>query len=202
MQPKITNIIFDMGGVLIDWRPEDIAAEFSSEPKIQETFMQDILGHEDWRVWDRGGVTIDDVIENAAARTGWSLSEVERLMDLVADSLKPLEPSVELLRELKSKGKRIYCLSNMTREHYQFLKGTVRFWSMFDGLVISSLVGLSKPDLAIFKYLLDEYNLEPGACLFLDDTQENVDEAQRAGIRALRFSHAAACRRQLSELLD
>ncbi len=201
MDPKITNIIFDMGGVLIEWRPQLIASRFSSDPKLQEVVIQDIFGHEDWLVWDSGSITHAELMDRAAKRTGIPLAEVKRLMALSLESLDAIQPTVDLLRELKAQGYRIYCLSNMPLEHYEILKGTLDFWSDFDGVVISSQAGLSKPDPAIYRHLLDEFQLDPATCLFLDDYQGNVDAARKLGIHALLYRGADDCRRQLPALL-
>lgn len=201
MENEIQNIIFDMGGVLIEWQPNKIAKEFSPDPEVQQMLTERIFGDNLWKLWDRGDIDLQGVKQGIVERAGFSFEEAERLMTMVLDSLSLIEPSLELLKELHDEGYHTYCLSNMPREHYEVLKQRLPVWAYFKGEVISGVVGVSKPDTAIYQHLLDKFELGPETCLFLDDFPQNIKAARELGINGLLFTDAAACRQQLSHLL-
>lgn len=201
MDNKIENIIFDMGGVLIEWQPQEIVREFSSDAEVQQMLTTRVFSDHLWKKWDRGEVDLQAVKQGIVERTGFSFNEADRLMGVVADSLTLIEASFALLKELHGKGYDIYCLSNMPLEHYHILQQRLPVWAYFKGEVISGMMGVAKPDAAIYQHLLDKFELDPETCLFLDDYPQNVEAAQDLGINTLLFTDAVACRQQISHLL-
>lgn len=202
MDNGIRNIIFDMGGVLIQWRPQKIADEFSPDPQVRQILTERVFGDNLWKQWDRGEINLEDVKQGIMARTGFRYEQADHLMALVLDSLDLIQPSLALLQELHTRGYHPYCLSNMPREHYEILKERLPVWQYFKGEVISGMVGIAKPDAAIFQHLLDKYQLTPETCLFLDDFPQNVEAAQALGINGFIYTDAAAFRQQMPQLLS
>ncbi len=193
----IPNIIFDAGGVLVEWMPREIVREFSADPAVQAALMRDIFNHPEWVETDRGTLLLADAAKSFAARTQFSLAEVQALMRIIRNSLAPKRDTLALVAELKRAGRKVYCLSNMPHERYEYLRGKHDFWQMFDGIVISGYVKLVKPDREIYTYTLEKYQLTPETCVFIDDSRPNVEAAEKLGMRGVVFTDASTCREQL-----
>ena len=198
---KIQNIIFDLGGVLIEWNPLDVISRFSPDPDVQSILMQGIFEHPDWAEKDRGGFTEAEGIHRSAHRTGFSVEKITSLMVAIRDSLTLMADTLPLIDEFRSQGYPIYCLSNMPVEHYQHLKQLYDFWDRFDGIVISGMVKMVKPEPEIYQYLLSKYQLEPSTCVFIDDSPKNIEVARSLGINGIIFTNVHSCRLELREML-
>jgi HAD superfamily hydrolase (TIGR01509 family) len=132
MAPHDLAVIFDLGGVVLDWRPLDL---------------------------DRGTLSHAQAVPRFAARTGRDEAEMARRLLAVRDSLQPIAGTVALMRELSEAGVPLYCLSNMHAELAAWLQRTHDFWPVFRGVVISADEKLIKPDPEIFRRLLQRHGL-------------------------------------------
>lgn len=192
------NLIFDLGGVVVEWQPQAICAEAFANPAHQATALQHIIGHPDWLELDRGTMDRDLAIRRAAARTGWALGVVQAFFDSVPPSLRLKPDTVALMRRLHAAGHRLLCLSNMPHYSLAYLEKTYTFWDVFSDRVISCQVGLCKPEPQIYAHLLDRCAIDPAQSVFIDDMQANVDAAAVFGIHPLRFENAAQCEAALT----
>jgi putative hydrolase of the HAD superfamily len=197
----IRNIIFDFGGVLVTWRPQEIIDAFYSEPELREAIRAHAFQHEDWLEMDRGTLDESTVIERFAARMGRPRSEMAALFEHVRASLKPIEPTVQLLGELRDRGYTLYGLSNMSEPIFAHLEARHEFFKLFDGIVVSAAVKLVKPEPAIYEHLRDRFAIDFAESVFIDDLARNVESARRLGLAAIQFEAAAQCRRELDRLL-
>ena len=196
---RSNNIIFDVGGVLLDWQPRSILQQFTDDKNLQEQVYRLMFKHTDWQRWDRGVISIQELMEFASRRVGLELREIERLMDLVRESLHLKLDSVTLLDELHEKGYTMFCLSNMPREHYHVLSEQHDFWDRFAGVVISALVGWVKPEKEIYHHLLQRYDLAAENCVLVDDYIENIEAAEQIGMKGILFTSAEDCRQKILE---
>ncbi len=98
---------------MLEWNPEAIVAEVFDEPNDRIVALSQIIGHSDWLELDRGTLELERAIRNATARTGLASADIRGLMARVPPSLKPVEETLELMKRLKERGHRLYCLSNM-----------------------------------------------------------------------------------------
>ena len=105
--------------------------------------------------------------------------------------------TVEVLRELRASGVPCYALSNMEPDTFSIRIARFGFMSWFDGLVISGLEGVIKPDPRIFEILLDRHGLTPRSTFFVDDQPRNVAAARALGFAAARFSTPRRLRHDL-----
>jgi putative hydrolase of the HAD superfamily len=196
----IQNIIFDLGGVLIEWNPQKLVQNFSSELAVQNNLLENVLNHPDWAEKDRGTISPQEGIVRFAHYTGLSTNQISDFMHQLKASLQLKAETVTLMDELKAQDFGLYCLSNMPDDHYQLLRKKYDFWNRFDGIIISGLVRLVKPEAAIYQYLLDTYHLDADSCLFIDDSPQNIQVAQSLGIRGIIFSDIESCRKQLHQV--
>jgi putative hydrolase of the HAD superfamily len=199
---RVRNVIFDFGGVLVAWQPQEIIDSFYSEPKLRESLRTHAFQHDDWLDMDRGTLDEASVARRCAERMARPEAELRALFDHVRSALTPLEPTVALLRELRElQGLRLYGLSNMSETIFAYLHGRHDFFKLFDGIVVSAAVKLLKPEPAIYEHLRERFELDFAESVFIDDLDRNVDSARRAGLPAIRFETAAQVREALLPLL-
>ena len=194
------NIVFDLGGVVVTWDPEQIIAKRYTDPAVRASVRDHILGHADWLELDRGTLPQKEAISRAAQRTRLSETEVEQFLRHVAAELVPVPETVDLLYRLKAKGHSLYCLSNMHISFVEHLEQTYNFWEIFSGAVISCRLNVCKPEPAIYKYLLKTYGLDRENTVFIDDIEANVIAAGKLGIQTITFENAAQCERELTRI--
>ena len=198
----VTNVIFDLGGVLLNWDVDAIIAPVFSDPDAHATVKRTVFDHPDWLALDQGTLTEEEAVPRFVERSGQSEPAVRALMDQVRIGLAPKPESIALLRDLHDCGVPLYCLSNMQDKNMAYLQEHCDFFDCFRGIVISDPLKMIKPDPDIYQHLIDTYHLDPAASLFIDDTQANVDGARAVGLQAIQFTTAADCRRQLDTLLS
>ena len=194
------NIVFDLGGVVVNWQPDLIIRSVFEDTSTQDLVKKKIIEHADWIELDRGSIGLEQAIDRGAARTGLPSEDMERLFNAVPPSLTPIEATIELIRELSSTRNRLYVLSNMHLASIAYLEQHQTFWDAFQGTVISSRINMVKPEAQIYQYLVNEYQLNPGDTVFIDDMQENLTAASSIGIQTIRFTDADQCRRELVSL--
>lgn len=201
MSRSIQNIVFDLGGVLLEWKPDEILARLYPEaPKTQALIKKEVFQHPDWLALDKGTLDEEAAILLFQRRTGRSLSEMKKLMDTVRETLTPIQPTFALLEALSKEGLNLYCVSNMQNKVFADLQKRYDFWGKFKGLVISAHVRMIKPDAEIFHHLFSRYGLSPAESVFIDDHPPNVESARRLGMAAILFQGADDCGRQLREV--
>ena len=199
-QVKSMNIVFDLGGVVVNWRPAELVRSIVQEPASQLLMQSGIIGHPDWIALDRGTLTEGDAIERAVDRTGLPRTQVASLFEAVGPSLTVIPETVGLMQAAKEAGHRIFVLSNMHAASIAYLEDNCNFWELVDGAVISCRIRRVKPEAEIYEYLLAEYQLNPTETVFLDDLEDNVRAARSLGIRGIRFVDAVQGRRELAGL--
>jgi len=194
------NIIFDLGGVVVTWEPDAIIARVFEDSGIRAKVRSEVFRHADWLELDRGVLPQADAVARAAARTGLSESEIEKLFRTVPPSLVAIPETVDLLYRLRARGHRLYVLSNMHFAFIEHLETTYTFWEVFEGGVISCRIHLIKPEPEIYSHLLREYALNEAETVFIDDTEVNLEAAARFGILTIRFENPEQCEKQLRAL--
>lgn len=196
----IKNIIFDMGGVLIDYDPERVAAELF-DGETAEIVLKKLLRSDIWAMKDRGTITPDEIIERIKDDIPpEALPKVTELANNLYPYMPPFEDTYELVRDLKSGGYGVYLLSNASMDFYERKSG-IPALALFDGYIISAEYHLLKPEKEIYLTLFDKFGLKPEECFFIDDVQANIDGAAAVGMRGFRYSkgHIAQLRAALGE---
>jgi putative hydrolase of the HAD superfamily len=197
----VRNVIFDLGGVVLDWNPDRIVSRFQPVPELQASLKAALFGHADWRLFDRGTLTESELIERLQLRVGATRQEVEAILDGIRDSLVEKPETVKLMRALQGQGTPLYCLSNMPATLYTHLRQRHNFWDAFSGIVISGEVQMMKPEPEVFMHLLATFNLRPEESVFIDDVLANIESAKEVGLHTIWFKDAAQCRRELEQIL-
>jgi putative hydrolase of the HAD superfamily len=194
-------IVFDLGGVVVDWQPERLIGSVAEDEATRARVRRDIFAHDDWLDLDRGTLAHADAVRRFAQRSGLDEACVDALLARVAASLVPKADTLALMAELRAAAHPLYFLSNMAQTSFTHLERSYDFWSHFAGGVVSYRVGMLKPEPAIFERLLQEYGLRAPDCVFVDDLQPNVDAAAALGFAGIRFTSARACANALRGIL-
>jgi HAD superfamily hydrolase (TIGR01509 family) len=197
----VRNVIFDLGGVVLDWNPDQILTRFQQDPDLRRDLRQALFGHLDWQQFDRGGLSETEVIDRIEARLGRPRSELVAILDAVHESLAAKPDTVQLIRALHGRGVPLYCLSNMPASIYARLRIRHGFWDVFRGIVISGEVRMIKPEPEVFTHLLQRFDLRAQESIFIDDLPVNIEAARRVGLHTILFRDAAQCEQELGELL-
>ncbi len=199
-QREIEAVVFDLGGVLIDWDPRYVYRQLFADPADMEAFLGSVCTS-DWHRAHDLGADIGQSCEQLALRypehRDMIMVWAERGEEMVAGQF---DDTVELLSELKASGMPCYALSNMEPDAFAVRRTRFGFMQWFDAHVISGLEGVAKPDRRIFEILLHRHGLRPRATVFIDDQARNVDAARDLGLVALHFSSAAQLRQDLQAL--
>lgn len=196
---KSPAIVFDYGGVLLDWDPFYLYSKMlGGDRRAMERFLSDV----DFFTWnveqDRGRSFAEGVAELSARFPHYReliRAYDERFLETLGG---PIQPVVEILSALKAAGYPIYGLSNWPAEKFNLVRPLYPFFELFDGMVISGEVGLVKPDPAIFELLLERIGRPAGECLFIDDNQANVLAAARLGFQTIQFASPEQLRAELT----
>jgi len=197
----VRNVIFDFGGVLVTWRPQEIIDSFYADPALREAVRVHAFQHEDWLEMDRGTLDEATVVQRFAARMGRPEAELRALFDHLRASLVPIAPTVALLEELRGRGYKLYGLSNMAESIFAYLRSRYSFFELFDGIVVSATVKLLKPEPKIYEHLRERYALDFAESVYLDDMPANVEAARELGLPAIRFETTEQARRELAAYL-
>jgi putative hydrolase of the HAD superfamily len=195
MSPR--NVIFDLGGVLLDWNPGWILSQFYPDHATQQLMREAIFGHADSVAFDRGEISKTALIHRLRQRTGRSRNELRRVLDAAKNSLVEKPDTVAVLKALHERGVPLYCLSNMPISAFRHVRRRCEFWDLFRGIVVSGEVRMVKPERAIFKHLLLRYGIIAEETIFIDDHAPNIAGARDVGLETILFCDAAQCRRDL-----
>jgi 2-haloacid dehalogenase len=189
-----TTVVFDLGGVLIDWDPRHLYRQLFDDPDEMESFLAEVTTTE-WNAHQDAGRPWVEAIELLVATYPERRELIEafhrRWPEMLAGEI---EGTVDVLGELRTAGVRLVALSNWSAEMFPVARERFGFLAWFEGIVISGDVGVNKPDRRIFEHLVERFGIEPAAALFIDDSSANVEAATAIGFRAIQFTDPTALR--------
>lgn len=183
----IRSVVFDLGGVLVDWNPRYLYRKLMKDDAAIEAFLSEICTPEWNAQMDLGkpfSEGVRELIQIYPDKENLILAYWKRWAEMLDG---PIHESVDLLMELKERGVPLYALSNWNAETFEIALKEFPFLRLFDGRVISGQVKLAKPDPQIYRLLIDTYNLNPQETLFIDDVRSNVQAAWDIGMNAVQF---------------
>lgn len=191
----IKNYIFDFGNVITLFDGEEMTARILGKEYIS-TVAPVVFDRLYWDKLDDGTITDSQVKAAFAERLSSEMYEKAcAVYDGWIHNLTPIAGMPELVRDIKNSGGKLYILSNISRgfaANYQKNPWVSELFSLFDGLVFSAVAGLTKPNREIYDYVTEKYGLSKDECIFIDDSQKNIDGARGAGICGYLFDGDAA----------
>ena len=188
MTARIPAIIFDFGGVLINWDPRNLYRRFfPDQPQALEDFLAEINFME-WNAQQDKGRPFAEGVEVLSKQFPQYAYLIQAFREHWQESVTgEISGAVEILRTLKQKAYPLYGLSNWSAETFPIVRDEFPFLNLFDGVILSGEVELIKPDRAIFNLCLKMIGKPARECLFIDDSQTNVNAAREMGFDAIRF---------------
>ena len=184
----IKNIIFDMGGVLIDYNPEK-ALYGLFDRQTADILLREIFRNPIWSDKDRGIIFPEDIMaQKRDAIPAEVFEKVSEMVDNFYPYMPPFEKMYGLVKQLKENGYGIYLLSNASSDFHERRKD-IPALALFDGVVVSADYKLLKPEKEIYLTLFEKFGLKPEECFFIDDVQANIDGAKMAGMDGHCYAH-------------
>lgn len=195
----MTNVIFDLGGVLIDWDPALAFADVFASRDAAEAWMAQI-GFAQWNREQDRGRSLAQGLAAAEAAHGDAARHLRGYVAAFAVTIEKRIPgSWEIAEALLARNCPLYALTNWSADTWPAaLELHPRLGQIFADIVVSGQVGMIKPEPGIYRLLLDRNGLRAGDCLLIDDNAENVAAAQALGMQAIRFTDAATLARDLT----
>jgi 2-haloacid dehalogenase len=197
---RLTAVVFDLGGVLIDWDPRHLYRRLFDDSDEMESFLAEVTtaewnGHQDaGRPW---GEAIEILVAEHPERRELIEAFHRRWPEMLAGEIPG---TVDVLADLGAAGVRLVALSNWSAEMFPVARERFDFLAWFEGIVISGEVGVNKPDRRIFEHLTLRFGIEPEEAVFVDDSPANIEAATDLGFCAIQFTDATALRLALVRL--
>lgn len=193
---KITTIIFDFGGVLLDWNPRYFYRWEFEDDAAMEAFLAHI-GWEEWNLQQDKGRPLAEATKLLQSQFPYYHAKIQQFYDQWDKMLKGEIPeNVALLPKLKQKYK-LYGLTNWSAETFPIALERFSFFKLFDGIVVSGEEKLIKPDERIFRVILERYHLDPESTLFIDDNRNNIATAKGMGFSTIHVTEQTDLRQEL-----
>ena len=197
----IRNIIFDFGAVLVDWDPHHLYVPYFGDAAHAEWFLTEICPYE-WNTEADGGRLLSEITEERVAQFPKFEKEIRMYYDRWIEMMGGQIPGMEeLIRDLKARGYGVYGLTNWSRETFPLVRDRYPVFGLLDGYVVSGEEMVKKPDLALYRILLERYGLRGEECVFIDDNPRNAFGGESLGIRGLVFHDAEQVRKELDSML-
>lgn len=199
-QQPIEAIVFDFGGVLVDWNPRYLYRKLFNDDAAMESFFREV-GFSEWNAEQDRRRTFAEGVAELAEKFPHHADKIQAFDARWIESVGgEIGETVKLLEALKRAGYPLYGLSNWSAETFGRIRETFPFFNLFDAIVLSGEVELTKPDPRIFELLLEKTGRDAGACVFIDDADKNIAAAQALGFQTVHYSSPEALAKELTEL--
>lgn len=194
----IKAIIFDLGGVLVDWNPKYLYKKIFTDENEMNHFLDNVCTG-NWNEEQDAGRTLEDGTVFLVEKYPEQEKNIRAYYSRWEEMLNgPIEGTVEVFKQLKESGKyKIYALTNWSAETFPIAQQKYDFLNWFDGVVVSGTEKMRKPEPAFFQLLLDRYHLKAEEVLFIDDNFRNVNAALNLGIDSIHFISPEELRAEL-----
>ena len=200
--PVVDTIIFDVGGVLVDfpWSRYPYMIDISDEAR--EYIMEHVIECDVWAQCDLGNESFEDLVGKFIALGPQYADEIRELVETMYTCITVNPFTESWLRALKNRGYRVYILSNWSAHAYEKLceNGVMDFERYMDGSTWSFREHQRKPDQEIFETLLRKNKIDPAHAVFIDDNEENIKASRKAGIAAIHFKDYSDAKKKLMSL--
>lgn len=190
-------VIFDLGGVLLEWNPRHLYRKLFADEAAMEEFLATVCTTE-WNERQDAGRTFADGVAELMPRHADKRALIEAFGARFGEMIPgAIEGSVAVLGELKERGVPVYGISNWSAETFPPQRERFAFLGWLDGLVISGEEGVIKPDPRIFRILLERYAIAPASAVFVDDVAKNAAAAAALGLHGIHFRSPQQLRAEL-----
>ena len=194
------TVIFDLGGVLIDWNPRYLYRKLMPDEASIEHFLANVATGE-WNAQQDAGRPFTEGVailsEQFPDQADLISAFHTRWIEMIGGAI---EDTVTIMQELRDANVPLYALTNWSAETFPLVRPTFDFLDWFIGIVVSGEEKMIKPDAAFYNVLFDRYNLDPADTVFIDDSLANIKTARELGVHAIHFNSPAQVRKDLVEV--
>ncbi len=189
MPPEV--VLFDLGGVLIDWDPRHLYRKLVSDETFMEWFLAEVCSPE-WNAHQDAGRSWAEAVAEATGRHPEHAALIRAFADRWPEMVAgDIPESVAVLEALAARDVPLYALTNWSAETFHVARDRFPWLRHFRDILVSGEVGMKKPDPAIFRLMLDRMGVEPGTVLFIDDVAANVTASRALGFQTIHFTSPA-----------
>lgn len=194
-------LVFDFGGVLVDWNPHHLYDSYFGSKEKATWFLENICTNE-WNSQMDGGKPFCQGVAELSAQYPEYAKDIEAYFNRWIEMMgTEIEGMYGLLQEYKAKGYTLLGLTNWSSETFCQVKDVYPIFRLLDGMVVSAEEHCIKPSPRIYQILLDRFGLNASDCVFIDDRQPNVDGADAVGMTGILFTSAQDLREKLESVL-
>ncbi len=202
--PEVTpikTVIFDLGGVLIDWNPRYLYRKLFTDHALMESFLKDVVSH-DWNSSLDEGRSFKDAVAELSKKHPEFASEIEAYQMRWPEMLGgEIQGAVQILKAIaENRELRLLALSNWSHETFPYALARFPFLKLFEIILVSGEEKLKKPDEAFYRLLESRLKVEPKSAVFIDDVAANVSAADKLGFQTIQFKSAQDLRADLQKL--
>ncbi|HSK67017.1 MAG TPA: HAD family phosphatase [Anaerolineales bacterium] len=201
MPTTIQAILFDFGNVLLEWNPRYVYRRyFPGDEEAMENFFHEV-NFMDWNALQDKGRSFTEGVADLSKQFPHYSDLIQAYHDNWKESIgDPLEGTVEIMKRLKKAGYPLYGLSNWSAETFPYARQKFDFFRLFDDIIISGEVLSIKPEPEFFEIALRRIGRPARECLFIDDSQANIEQARRMGFATIHFLSAEQLEKELHRL--
>ncbi len=196
----VKNIVFDIGGVLADFRIFEFLAEKGFDKAMGKRILKATAMSPYWGSFERGEISEEEAFAGFVSMDPAIGQEIRTAFEDLDGMLTLREFAIPLIKALKAAGCGVYYLSNYSKKAYDECPESVSFMPYTDGGIVSFKVGMTKPDPAVYRFFLEKFGLSASECVFVDDTAENVEVARGLGFEGIVYKNEKELLEELGKL--
>lgn len=198
MSHTTDTIIFDLGGVLIDWNPRYLYRKILKSEEEVTWFLNNVCTSE-WNDMQDAGRSFEDATNDLITKHPEWETAIRAWYGRWQETITgPIQDTVEVLREIKNtKSHRLLALTNWSAETFPWALNNFEFLHWFEGIVVSGVEKTRKPYPEFYQILFDRYNVNASRAIFIDDNIKNIEGAKQIGLPAIQYTNAADLRKEL-----
>ncbi len=198
---QIETVIFDLGGVLIDWEPRRLFQKIFDDEEEMEYFLNNICTP-DWNVQQDAGRPLAEATQILVDQFPKYTSQIEAFYGRWEEMLGgAILPTVEILEELiEANTHRVLALTNWSAETFPIALRDFDFLQWFEGILVSGDEKMIKPQPEIYDLMCKRYQINPATAVFIDDSLKNIKGCEAYGMQGIHFKSGEGLRRELQVL--
>jgi len=197
MNSKYKTVVFDFGGVLIDWNRRYLYNKVFDDLTDMEWFLRNVCSDQ-WNNLQDEGLPFSETIPELQMKFPEYCDKIAmyetRWSEMVGG---PITGTVEILKEIQAKNFPVYGLTNWGADTFPIVFKQFEFLRSLDGIVVSGDEKVVKPFPEIYNILINRYNINPESCIFIDDNYLNIQSAKTIGFKAIQFESPENLRQHL-----
>lgn len=197
----IKTVIFDIGGVLTDFRWRQFFVDTGYDQEIIDRIIKATVMQPDWAEYDRGVMSEEEVLDAFCKNDPEIATQIKECLSNIENLVTREAYAIPWVKSLKNRGYQVLYLSNFSRKAHEDCIGALDFIPYTDGGILSYMDHVIKPEKEIYELLMSRYNLVPEECVFIDDTEKNLVTAKELGMETIHFTSKEQAMSDLEKLL-